>query len=155
MSMNESQAEVLRTLTNIRSLRALLRLATPDQLSDIEQKFLTTMDEVGKEREEELKKEEERKAAVASFLKQMEDAGIRPEELLSQTVTEKAPRSQRAPRAPRPAKYKYMEDGQEKTWTGQGRMPKAIAEQVSAGATLESFLINPDDNAGDNDADAE
>jgi len=44
-------------------------------------------------------------------------------------------------RAPRPAKYKYQEDGQEKTWTGQGRMPKAIAEQVALGKDLNDFLI--------------
>uniref|UniRef100_UPI003D19472B H-NS family nucleoid-associated regulatory protein n=1 Tax=Aeromonas bestiarum TaxID=105751 RepID=UPI003D19472B len=44
-------------------------------------------------------------------------------------------------RAPRPAKYKYQEDGQEKTWTGQGRMPKAIAEQVEQGKSLDDFLI--------------
>ncbi|OEG04156.1 hypothetical protein BFG06_22165 [Aeromonas caviae] len=43
--------------------------------------------------------------------------------------------------APRPAKYKYAEDGQEKTWTGQGRMPKAIAEAVANGRALEEFLI--------------
>lgn len=155
MSMTENQAEVLRTLTNIRSLRALLRLATPDQLADIEDKFLSTMDEVRKEREEELKKEEERKALLADFAKQLEAAGINPQELVAQTSAEKAPRSQRGQRAPRPAKYKYMEDGQEKTWTGQGRMPKAIAEQVSAGATLESFLINPEPSGDDTDNAAE
>ena len=44
-------------------------------------------------------------------------------------------------RAPRPAKYKYQEDGQEKTWTGQGRMPKAIAEQVALGKDLNDYLI--------------
>ncbi|MFQ2713263.1 H-NS family nucleoid-associated regulatory protein, partial [Aeromonas caviae] len=33
------------------------------------------------------------------------------------------------------------EGGQEKTWTGQGRMPKAIADAVAAGKTLEDFLI--------------
>ncbi|MCE9953521.1 H-NS histone family protein, partial [Aeromonas allosaccharophila] len=35
----------------------------------------------------------------------------------------------------------YIEDGQEKTWTGQGRMPKAIAEAVAAGKALDDFLI--------------
>ena len=29
----------------------------------------------------------------------------------------------------------------EKTWTGQGRMPKAIAEAVANGRALEEFLI--------------
>ena len=37
--------------------------------------------------------------------------------------------------------YKYTEGGQEKTWTGQGRMPKAIADAVAAGKALDDFLI--------------
>ncbi|MDX7756059.1 H-NS family nucleoid-associated regulatory protein, partial [Aeromonas caviae] len=28
-----------------------------------------------------------------------------------------------------------------KTWTGQGRMPKAIADAVAAGKALDDFLI--------------
>ena len=53
----------------------------------------------------------------------------------------KADGSAKAKRAPRPAKYRYTEDGQEKTWTGQGRMPKAIAEAIEGGKALENFLI--------------
>ena len=34
-----------------------------------------------------------------------------------------------------------MQDGIEATWTGQGRMPKALAEQVKAGKALEDFLL--------------
>ncbi len=44
-------------------------------------------------------------------------------------------------REPRPAKYKYELDGEEKTWTGQGRTPSAIQEQLDAGRSLEDFLI--------------
>ena len=45
-------------------------------------------------------------------------------------------------RAPRPAKYKYIDtNGQEKTWTGQGRTPSAIQEQLDAGKSLDDFLI--------------
>ncbi|HHF8101288.1 TPA: H-NS family nucleoid-associated regulatory protein, partial [Escherichia coli] len=44
--------------------------------------------------------------------------------------------------APRPAKYKYIDtDGSEKTWTGQGRTPRAIAAALEAGKTLEDFEI--------------
>ncbi|ENU0116236.1 H-NS family nucleoid-associated regulatory protein, partial [Escherichia coli] len=46
------------------------------------------------------------------------------------------------PRAPRPAKYKYTdENGNEQTWTGQGRTPKVIAAAIEAGKTLEDFAI--------------
>ncbi|MFW9621557.1 MAG: H-NS family nucleoid-associated regulatory protein, partial [Macromonas sp.] len=48
-------------------------------------------------------------------------------------------------RAPRPAKYKYQEDGQEKTWTGQGRMPKAIEKEAAATPGVE-LLMNDSQN---------
>ncbi|END4451164.1 H-NS histone family protein, partial [Escherichia coli] len=38
--------------------------------------------------------------------------------------------------------YKYTDvNGETKTWTGQGRTPKALAEQLEAGKTLDDFLI--------------
>ncbi|RVS43282.1 DNA-binding protein, partial [Citrobacter freundii] len=41
-----------------------------------------------------------------------------------------------------PAKYKYTdENGNEQTWTGQGRTPKAITAAIEAGKTLEDFAI--------------
>lgn len=51
-------------------------------------------------------------------------------------------KSAKAKREPRPAKYKYIdENGDEKTWTGQGRTPKAIAAALESGKTLEEFEI--------------
>lgn len=42
----------------------------------------------------------------------------------------------------RPAKYKYTDDqGNDKTWTGQGRTPKAIADAIASGKTLQDFEI--------------
>jgi DNA-binding protein H-NS len=32
-------------------------------------------------------------------------------------------------------------NGKEKTWTGQGRIPSAIQEQLDAGKNLDDFLI--------------
>jgi DNA-binding protein H-NS len=67
--------------------------------------------------------------------------GIDPNELLSTLAAVKAPG--KAKRAARPAKYKYTdENGEAKTWTGQGRTPavikKAIEEQ---GKQLDDFLL--------------
>ena len=64
-----------------------------------------------------------------------------PRELIGSVAAPAAAGATKSKRAPRPAKYKYQEDGQEKTWTGQGRMPKAIAEQVALGKDLNDFLI--------------
>ncbi len=48
----------------------------------------------------------------------------------------------RAKRAPRPAKYQYTdENGEAKSWTGQGRTPAVIKQALDAGKKLEDFLI--------------
>lgn len=40
-------------------------------------------------------------------------------------------------------KYAFTdENGEEKTWTGRGRTPKALEAKLSAGASIEDFLIN-------------
>lgn len=72
----------------------------------------------------------------------LEQAGIDPSELLGTGEGKGAKETAaKRTRAPRPAKYKYTEAGVEKTWTGQGRMPKAIAHAVESGTALESYLI--------------
>jgi DNA-binding protein H-NS len=65
---------------------------------------------------------------------------IDPEELLSSfSAKSSAPKKARDPR---PAKYSFTdENGETKTWTGQGRTPKALAEQLAAGKSLDNFLI--------------
>jgi DNA-binding protein StpA len=65
--------------------------------------------------------------------------GITPEQLaghnsVSPTGSKKHP--------PRPAKYRFTDHtGAEKTWTGQGCMPKPLATAVAEGKSLDSFLI--------------
>ena len=134
--------DFLKTLMNIRSLRAVLRELSYEQLVEAKDKF----DEIYAEREQQESKLREESAErlqkLAEFTELLKQAGIDPSELVGTAAPAKADGSaNKAKRAPRPAKYKYIEDGQEKTWTGQGRMPKAIAEAVAAGKALEDFLI--------------
>lgn len=134
--------DFLKTLLNIRSLRAALRELSFEQLVEAKDKF----DEIYAEREQQetkLREESaERLQKLAEFTEMLKLAGIDPSELVGTAAPAKADGSaNKAKRAPRPAKYKYNEDGQEKTWTGQGRMPKAIAEAVASGRALEEFLI--------------
>ncbi|WP_265433030.1 H-NS family nucleoid-associated regulatory protein [Aeromonas salmonicida] len=133
--------DFLKTLLNIRSLRAALRELSFEQLVEVKEKF----DEVFAEREQQetkLREESaERLQKLAEFTAMLKDAGIDPSELVGTAAPAKDAGSAKAKRAPRPAKYRYTEDGQEKTWTGQGRMPKAIAEAVASGRALEEFLI--------------
>ena len=133
--------DFLKTLMNIRSLRAALRDLSFEQLVEAKEKF----DEIYAEREQQESKiraeTAERLQKLAEFTEMLRDAGIDPSELVGTAAPAKAGGSAKTKRAPRPAKYKYTEDGQEKTWTGQGRMPKAIAEAIEGGKALENFLI--------------
>ncbi|MBW3779420.1 H-NS histone family protein [Aeromonas veronii] len=135
-------SDFIKVFLNQRSLRAALRELSFEQLTEAKEK----LDMLFKEREEaELKvmqEQEERQAKLAEFQAMLEQAGIDPSELLGAGEGKGAKEtSAKRVRAPRPAKYKYTEDGVEKTWTGQGRMPKAIAHAVENGTALESFLI--------------
>ncbi|MGK1313182.1 H-NS family nucleoid-associated regulatory protein, partial [Klebsiella pneumoniae] len=105
-------------------------------------KFITT-DYLQQCRQEESSKAAElqaRQEKLDALRKLMEEDGINPEELLGSfqaksTATKKS-------RGPRPAKYSFTEEnGETKTWTGQGRTPKALAEQIAAGKSLDDFLI--------------
>ncbi len=133
--------DFLKTLLNIRSLRAALRELSFEQLVEVKEK----LDEVFAEREQQENKikaeSAERLQKLAEFTELLKEAGIDPSELVGTATTAKAEGTVKSKRAPRPAKYRYTEDGQEKTWTGQGRMPKAIAEAVAAGKALDDFLI--------------
>ena len=139
--MRLSMNDFLKILLNIRSLRAALRELSFEQLVEAKDKF----DEIYAEREHQESKiraeSAERLQKLAEFTEMLRDAGIDPSELVGTAAPAKAGGSAKTKRAPRPAKYKYTEDGQEKTWTGQGRMPKAIAEAIEGGKALENFLI--------------
>ncbi len=133
--------DFLKILLNIRSLRAALRELSFEQLVEIREKF----EEIFAEREQQENKikaeSAERLQKLAEFTEMLKQAGIDPSELVGTAAPAKSEGSTKAKRAPRPAKYRYTEDGQEKTWTGQGRMPKAIAAAVEGGKALDDFLI--------------
>ena len=133
--------DFLKTLLNIRSLRAALRELSFEQLVEIREKF----EEIFAEREQQENKikteSAERLQKLAEFTEMLKEAGIDPSELVGTVAPAKGDGTGKAKRTPRPAKYRYTEDGQEKTWTGQGRMPKTIAAAVASGKALEDFLI--------------
>ncbi|QWL80165.1 H-NS histone family protein [Aeromonas hydrophila] len=68
----------------------------------------------------------------------LRQAGVDPDDLVrGSTHSVSANAGNKVKRASRPPKYKYQENGQEKIWTDQGCMLKAIAEQVAQGKSLE------------------
>ncbi|OBU40595.1 hypothetical protein AYY26_21170 [Photobacterium phosphoreum] len=67
--------------------------------------------------------------------KELENLSQIVNERIAEDEQEKAPKK---PRAIHPVKYKYFD---EKTWTGQGRIPKILKIVVDNGANLDDFLI--------------
>jgi DNA-binding protein H-NS len=134
-------SEFIKVLVNQRSLRAVLRELTFEQLTEVKEK----LDALFQDREEaELKvmqEQEERQAKLAEFQAMLQEAGINPSELLGTESKVAKGSTAKSKRAHRPPKYKYTEDGVEKTWTGQGRMPKVLVLAIEAGELLESYAI--------------
>lgn len=135
--------DFLKVLLNIRSLRAAVRDLPFDQLKEIKEKFDTVIQEQLKAAEAEQAAKMEYEKKLAEFRELMVNEGISAEDLFGGAAVGTASAASRTKRAPRPAKYAYMVDGEERTWTGQGRMPAQIATAVENGKSLEDFLIAP------------
>ena len=128
-------SSMLKNLNNIRSLRAMAREFSVDVL----EKFRVVTKERRDEEEQLQRQRAEQQAKINALLAQMQADGISPEELLS--ITPATTRSVKK-RQPRPAKYRFIDlNGETKTWTGQGRTPKPIAQALATGKSLDDFLI--------------
>ncbi|HBC3529438.1 TPA: H-NS histone family protein [Vibrio parahaemolyticus] len=132
-------SELAKTLLNIRSLRAFSRELSFEQLEEALAKLTTVVEERREADELEQLEREEQEEKMAAIAKQITQQGIDVKELVRALANETKPK---AKRAPRPAKYKYTDaNGKEKTWTGQGRTPAPIQEQLDAEKSLDDFLI--------------
>lgn len=129
---------------NIRSIRAQTRHVPLDQLHAI----LAKLKYVVIERQEEEKQAKhnliEHNKKVEAYLEQIKNDGVALTELLKK-ASPPAFKKLRKLRPPRPPKYKYIDnDGNLRTWTGQGRMPKPMQlalNQQQPKMTLNDFLI--------------
>lgn len=132
-------SSMLKNLNNIRSLRAMAREFSVDVLEDMLEKFRVVTKERRDEEEQLQRQRAEQQEKINTLLALMQADGINPEELLSMTP---ATAGSVKKRQPRPAKYRFTDfDGETKTWTGQGRTPKPIAQALAAGKSLDDFLI--------------
>ncbi|MGR2766786.1 DUF3037 domain-containing protein [Photobacterium ganghwense] len=129
-------SDAMKVLLNLRSLRALSREYSLEQLQEALEKLQTIVTEREEAEAEERAKEEERMEKLTQYRDMLIADGIDPEELLA--AISKAPKK----RAQRPAKYRFIdENGDEKTWTGQGRTPSALKKALDEGKSLEDFEI--------------
>ncbi|MEQ0233779.1 H-NS family nucleoid-associated regulatory protein [Klebsiella sp. CN_Kp109] len=133
-------SETIKSLNNIRTLRSLARETDLTTLEEMLEKLSAVVEDRREEESTALRAQEEHQAKLEAFRQKLLEDGIDPAELLA-VVSTSQPKA-KSTRAPRPAKYKYTdENGNEQTWTGQGRTPKAIAAAIEAGKTLEDFAI--------------
>lgn len=134
-------SELLKTLNNVRTLRAQARECSLETLEEIHEKLSAIVEDRCKEAEEEREKSEERAHKKLEYLKMLAADGIEPAELLQGTASSKD--TNKKQRVPRPPKYKYTDEktGESKTWTGQGRTPAGIKEGLEQGKSLEDYQI--------------
>ena len=137
-------SEVLKVLSNIRSLRLATRDFSVEQLENLLEKIETLVSEKKVELAKAQEEENARQERIAKYKELLEKEGISRQELaeiLGLDVSEKVNGVSKK-RSARPAKYQYVdENGVTKTWTGQGRTPKAIQAQLDQGKPLSSFEI--------------
>ncbi|MBG6245100.1 DNA-binding transcriptional regulator H-NS [Candidatus Symbiopectobacterium sp. 'North America'] len=134
-------SEALKVLNNIRTLRAQARECSLDTLEEMLEKLEVVVNERRDEDNQAQAEIEERTRKLQQYCDMLIADGIDPNELLQSLGAAKTPGKSK--RAARPAKYQYTdENGEARTWTGQGRTPavikKAIEEQ---GKSLDDFLL--------------
>ncbi|ATN00336.1 MULTISPECIES: histone-like nucleoid-structuring protein H-NS [Proteus] len=133
-------SESLKILNNIRTLRAQARETSLETLEEMLEKLEVVVNERREEFSLEKAAEEERVQKLQKYREMLEEAGIDPTDLLEASAVNK---TGRAKRAARPAKYSYVdENGETKTWTGQGRTPAVIKRAIDEeGKSLDDFLL--------------
>ncbi|EOZ1398699.1 DNA-binding protein StpA [Enterobacter hormaechei] len=133
-------ALTLQNLNNIRTLRALARELSMDVLEEVLEKFRIVTDEKRSEQAELERQRAEQQDKINALLELMKADGISPSDLLGSDLAQVGqPTKKRKARA---AKYRFTDaNGEEKTWTGQGRTPKPIATALANGKSLDDFLI--------------
>ncbi|HEJ9411824.1 TPA: histone-like nucleoid-structuring protein H-NS [Proteus mirabilis] len=133
-------SESLKILNNIRTLRAQARETSLETLEEMLEKLEVVVNERREEEEAAKAEIEEREQKLQKYRDMLISDGIDPTELFNVISGNKTTRTKRAAR---PAKYSYVDDnGETKTWTGQGRTPAVIKRAIEEqGKSLEDFLL--------------
>ncbi|MCW9709474.1 H-NS histone family protein [Avibacterium sp. 21-586] len=132
-------SDLLKSLKNIRSLRVAAKSLSLDELESLLEKLKTVLEEKRQELALAAQQEAEKLKALAEVHNFLKEKGIAPEDLISERVTNKNAATKRPAR---PAKYKFKdENGNIRTWTGQGRTPLVIQQALDAGKSLSDFEI--------------
>ena len=132
-------SEFLKILNHGRRLKAAVKELSVTELEEVREKLNKVIEERREEEAELRKLEAEKQRKIEEVKRFIDEAGIDLAELVGEpAVTAKVTKK----RAPKPPKYEITDsDGNHITWTGQGRMPKALKAAVDSGKSLEDFLI--------------
>ncbi|WP_215848450.1 MULTISPECIES: H-NS family histone-like protein [Pantoea] len=132
-------SDALKALNNLRTLRVQAREVDIDTLNEMLEKLSVVVAERREEEEAALASEREKADKLAKYKEMLLNDGIDISDLTKLASVET---KSKAKRAPRPAKYQYTdENGETKSWTGQGRTPSPIKKALEAGGSLNDFLL--------------
>ncbi len=134
-------SDAIKSLNNIRTLRAQAREYSIETLEEMLEKFEVIVNERREEESQVVAQNSERLRKLEQYREMLIADGIDPNELLQAVAAAKP--AVKARRAARPAKYQYTDEtGELRTWTGQGRTPAVIRKAIeSDGKTLEDFAL--------------
>lgn len=132
-------SDFIKTFTNARSLKAAVRDLTLEQLQEGFAKLTDIVEERRRTEAANQAKESARLQKIEEIRALLASEGVDIADFISASNdTAKSV----GKREPRPAKYKYIdENGNEKTWTGQGRTPLTIQKALDAGESMDKFAI--------------
>lgn len=120
-------------LLHSRRLRASLKEFTLDELEELSQKLNQIICKRKEENANLVKTQQEKLGKIEDIRKQMKAIGI--------SISELDPPKTKRKNTPRPPKYAIMVNGEQITWTGQGRLPNIFKAELNNGKTLDDFLI--------------
>ncbi|CUX95949.1 DNA-binding protein H-NS [Candidatus Gullanella endobia] len=134
-------SEALKVLNNIRTLRAQAREYTLETLEEMLEKLEIIVNERREDNTQAQAEIEKRTKKLQQYREMLIADGIDMNELLCSMNSYKS--IGKTKRVSRPAKYQFTnENGDTKTWTGQGRTPAIIKKAIhEGGKVLADFLI--------------
>lgn len=141
--------EVMRVLSNVRSIRAFVRENDYELLLEAHEKLGVALEERKEEYAAEKLEREAREVKRQELLALIESEGFDLGELLGNEAEPKTRKKGRVSTHKREPKYTFTEDGETKYWAGVGRKPRPIAQAIENGGSLEDFLIDKSSNNSD------
>lgn len=135
-------SEFTRIINHERRLNAALKDLSINELKEVQTKLNNVINKREAEAEEIERERQQKREKIAELKRSMQEAGIDISDILEDEIGGQPIAKPSRKRAPKPPKYEFTdENGERKTWTGQGRMPKALQKAVDNGRPLSDFLI--------------